>query len=189
MTVQYIWDLVRLDFPEIAEPFAIELIDQAQKSFADETECLRLRTELDITTALTYDLPTGFDKLKKIEIVDSNGDEVLGITYTLDIPAWTITFIDTDNLDATELNSDIASITLDYIAKPLTLVNLRDYPQIDERFHLALALLVKLAIGGDMAKFNRNKALYEPLRLAAKRFGNSNSDRNVKTTRQENKNV
>ena len=184
MTVQHIWDLVKVEFPEVGETMAVALVNAAQAAFTDETECMRTRTVLDITTAITYDLPTDFDKLTKVEIADSDGYEVLGIAYRLDPAARTITFLDSEDYDATTLNSDIDSITIEYVAKPEALINLNQTPGLPERFHMAIALLVKLTLGGDMAKFNRTNALYQPLRMAAKRFGNTNSDRNATVVRQ-----
>ena len=189
MTVQHIWDIIKIDYPEVGETMVLALINNAQDTFADETECMRTSADLTLTTAITYDLPTDFDKLKKIVIADSDEVEVLGMAYSLDPAARTITFTDTEDVDATVLNSDIARITLDYIAKPEQLTNLNQTPGIDSRFHMALVLLVKLVLSGDMAKFNRANALYQTLRLAAKRFGNSNSDRAATTIRQEDQRV
>lgn len=189
MTVQHIWDIIKIDYPEVGETMVLALINNAQDTFADETECMRTSVDLTLTTAVTYDLPTDFDKLKKIVIADSDEVEVLGVSYSIDPVARTITFVDTEDVDATVLSTSVARITLDYIAKPELLTNLNQTPGLDKRFHMALVLLVKLLLGGDMAKFNRANALYQPLRLAAKRFGNSGSDRNATTIRQEDQRV
>ena len=181
MTVQHIWDLIKVEYPELSETMAVALISSAQQAFVDETECMRTRTDLSLTTAVTYDLPTDFDKLTKIEIADADENEVLGMAYRIDPEERTLTIIDTSSVSATVLYSEITRITIEYVAKPWTLSSLIETPQMPERFHLALVYQVKMGLAPDMAKFQRAKMLYEPMRLAAKRYGNSRSDRNATT--------
>jgi hypothetical protein len=187
MTVQHLWELLKVDMPSMGETMAVALLDSAQKTFCDETSVLQKEYDLPLTTAMTYALPDDFGTLVHIRVMDDEKNGLEGILFSIDFDADapSITFVDQSDPTATTLSTDVDSITIIYSAVPDTLSSLTDTPTIPEQFHLALVYEVKMALGGDSLKYQQAERQFTSMRVNAKRYGNTRRTRISTRVQQE----
>lgn len=184
MTVKQMAEQLLEVFPKYSEVLIKLDINRVYKDFCWKTRLLKKSSNLTLTTAVRYALPSDFQELVWVKAYNSTGAEVNDVTYNIE--GGYITFNDVYGEIITSLPTNIVTITLYYVYTPADLT-LTDSPAIPSMFHESL-------VEGVMEKYYRregilqqhgaSKQYYKEAVIEGKKYANIDGDKTINIVQQ-----
>lgn len=151
MTLQNMVESLKASFPEASESMIIKEIDVAQRKFVSRTRLLKDVGELsNITSYISFTLPTNFKSLMGIYYYDSNDDPIYEQDLTITAEVHTVgsnkklTFRSTNFTPIDSLPTNIDSIQIEYYKFPTAITARSSTLTIPEQYWEALEMMVMI---------------------------------------------
>ena len=151
MTLQNMIESLKASFPEATESMIVKEIDVAQRKFVSRTRLLRDVGELsNITTYISFTLPTDFKSLIGIYYYDENDDPIYEEDLTIAAEVHRVgtnkklTFRSTNFTPIDNLPTNISSIQIDYYKFPTAITARSSTLSIPEQYWEALEMMVMI---------------------------------------------
>ena len=145
MTLQQLIEGVEQVFPTLSRQQIIKEFDIAQKQLCSEAEILEESGSLsDVDTYISWDLPSGFVTLKRVDLYDSSGDPIYIENEDLDFEIYNgkIHFFSKTSTALDNIPSTVTYIVLRYSKMPSDLTSINSTVDIDEVEYPAMEALV-----------------------------------------------
>lgn len=145
MTLQQLVEGVEQMFPTVGRTQIIKEFDLAQKTLCSEAGLIEESGELsDVTSYISWALPSGFVKLNQVDLYDSNGYPLYKENLNIDFEVYDgyIHFLSTTSTPLTSMPSSISDIVLRYERMPSDLESVTSTVDIDEVEYPAMEAFV-----------------------------------------------
>lgn len=145
MTLQHLVEGVEQQFPNIGRTQIIKEFDLAQKTLCSEAGLLEASGSLsDVTSYISWSLPSNFVKLNQVDLYDSDGDPLYIENLNIDFEIYDgkIHFFSLTATPLASMPSSIAYIVLRYEKMPSDLTSINSTLTIDEVEYPAMEALV-----------------------------------------------
>jgi len=153
MTLQTIFEKLKVMFPRATEQLIIQEIDVAQKRFVTRTKILKQAGELSgITSYISFALPDDFKSLRGIYYYDSDGNPIYEEELTIAAEVHIVssqkklTFRSTTLTPISSLPAEIAYIQIEYYKSPTAITTRNSTFSIPEDYWSTIEKMVMIEL-------------------------------------------
>lgn len=162
MTFNQIYENIKMDFPNYAISIITIDVGNIYRDFCYKTGLPRKKYNIALTSASYYTLAAGVNRVYDVEVLNSSGQLIDDISYTID--NGIIYFYDTYGGKLNSMPSTVSTISVYYHGAPATSTDLSTAsPDLPVQFHNAL-------IEGVEAKYYRREKDFQNAAFAKQAY-------------------